>query len=118
MVDTWASTVFAEIDRCSATDRFERPSATRAMTWRSRVVSTESRSWVERGSAGGHPLCSRQQLGRIGDAVLEEVADATGPAGEEPEGVLRLEELREDQDPDGTAVHLADADGGLQPRCV
>jgi hypothetical protein len=48
IVATWASTVFTAIESRSATDRFERPSATSASTPRSRGVRTAKRSWVVR----------------------------------------------------------------------
>ena len=96
---------------------FVRPSAISPSTSRSRGVNVASGSRptpgeqlghdlrVEHRPAGGHPL---QRVGKIierADAILEEVADAASPVGEQIAGVGLLDVLREHEH--GRAWHLA-----------
>jgi hypothetical protein len=52
---------------------------------------------VERGAAVGDPLQRGGELGHVGDAVLEQVADAGRAALQQLRAVGRLDVLREDQ---------------------
>jgi hypothetical protein len=66
---------------------------------------------VERRSALGHPPHGLGEVVDVGDAVLEQVADALGALGQQLHGVLGLGVLREHDDADAR-VGLADAARG------
>ena len=95
----------------SAIPRFVRPSAIAASTSRSRGVSVVERIvgaardhelgddlGVERGPAAGDPPQGVHELADVDDPVLEEVADAARPVGEELGRVLPLDVLAQDED--------------------
>src|SRR6266540_1099890 len=48
---------------------------------------------VERGATGGHPAQRVEEVGHVGDAVLEEVPDPAGPHGQQVGGVALLDVL-------------------------
>ena len=92
----------------------ERPSAISASTSRSRSVRCSSGSSPCRrrptsspttaGSSTEPPCPTRltleDELGEVGDALLEQVADAVGAGREQLERVAGVDVLREDEDPD------------------
>ena len=55
---------------------------------------------VERGAAGGHPAQRVQEVGHLGDPVLEQVADAAGLDRQQFGGVALLDVLGQHQDGD------------------
>src|SRR5690606_8998070 len=55
---------------------------------------------VERRAAGADPAHGLQELGHVGDAVLQEVAEAGGVVGQQLAGVGLLDVLGEDEDAD------------------
>ena len=120
MLVTCFSTARSVTTSCSAIAAFERPSAISSSTSRSRGVSSadgivaalpadELRDdrRVERGAALADAPHRRDELVDVGDAVLEQVADALGALGEELERVGGLEVLREHEHA-GLRVLLAD----------
>ncbi len=92
---------------------FERPSAIRPSTSRSRGDSGASGIaaaaageqlghdlGIEGGAAGADPAHGVDELGHVGDPVLQQVADPGGVAGEQLGGVALLDVLAEDEDAD------------------
>ena len=108
MLVTCFSTARSVTTSRSAIAWFERPSAISSSTSRSRGVSSSSGSSraaaadelrddrrVERRAALGDAPHRGGELVDVGDAVLEQVADALGAVGEQLERVARLDVLRE-----------------------
>ena len=105
-------TALSVITRAAAISGLERPSAISASTSRSRWVSAVQRVRapahqelrdhlrVERGAARGHPAQRVEELGHVGDPVLEQVADAAGVRRQQVGGVPLLHVLRQHQDRD------------------
>ena len=90
---------------------FVRPSAIAASTSRSRGVSADERVvgavadhelgddlGIERRAAASDPPQRVHELADVADAVLEQVADAAGPVGEQLRRVLPLDVLAEHED--------------------
>ncbi len=113
MLRTWASMVLTL--RWSSADRarLERPWAMRVSTARSRSVSVSSGScsrWrddeaadqlgVDDHVAGGDAAYVAAERRQVGDPVLEQVADAAVELGHQPQGVVRLDVLRQEQQAD------------------
>jgi hypothetical protein len=101
------------------------PSAISASTSRSRAVSDSISAvrrlprqlgdhlGVEGGAAGGDPGQRLGELGGVGDAVLEQIADARGARGQQPGREPGLDVLGEEQHA-GAGVLPADVDRGPQ----
>ena len=124
---TCFSTVCSVTNSRSAIAWFERPSAIRASTSRSRSVRRSSglspcrrRPTSSPTTAGSRtePPCpdavdAGGELVEVGHALLEQVADAVGPGGEQFERVAGVDVLGEDEDSD-RGPSLADDLGRAQ----
>ena len=126
MLVTCFSTARSVTNIRSAIAWFERPSAISSSTSRSRGVS--SPDWVvlalasdelvddggvERRAALGDTADGGRELVDVGDAILEQVADALGALREQLQRVAGLDVLREDEHADAR-VALADLLGRAQ----
>ena len=101
------ATAFSVTNSAAAIAAFDRPSAISASTSRSRGVSRSTRLvaapghdrgdhlGVEDRAAGGDAAYAVDELGDVGDPVLEQVADRALAAGEQLAGVEVLDVLRE-----------------------
>ena len=121
---TCASTVRSEMKSRRPTASFERPSATRASTSRSRSERLVDRIGlappreqprddrrVDDRLARGQAPERLDEDGRVGDALLEEVAGALGALLEQPHREARLDVLREHEHRH-VGMALADSLGG------
>ena len=106
----------------------ERPSAIRARTSRSRALSWasgSSRRWAENSSCTrdgsttepplADPLQGLDELVDVGDPALEEVADLVA-AGQQLQGVLDLDERRQDEDAGGADARSRMVRAASAPR--
>src|SRR4051794_14367634 len=69
---------------------------------------------IDGGTARGHPTDRLAELAGVEDSVLEEVTDAAGAAGEQVEGVPRLDVVGQDEQAERSAVLGTQRLGGLQ----
>jgi hypothetical protein len=68
---------------------------------------------IDDGPACGHPLDGIEEFGEVGHSILEQVTDAPRGVAQEPDDVLCLDVLRQDQEPD-LGGSLADRDGSIE----
>ena len=110
---------------------FERPSAISASTSRSRSVRSSSgtrarrrpTSWATTSGSiteppRGDPPDRVGEVVEIVDPVLQQVADAAGPVGHEPQREGRLDVLRQDEDPDAVPCSARIACAARRPSSV
>ena len=127
MLAMWASTVLRAIPRRSPMAWFDRPSAIRARTARSRSVRSSSGTRARRPTstattAGsitepprGDPSDRVGEIVEVGDPVLEQIADAAGTIAHQAHGERGLDVLGQDEDADRRPVFRADRLGRTQP---
>ena len=124
MLVTCFSTVLSLTTSAAAMAEFDRPSAMAgehlALAGRERGERVAPAAageelgddlGVEGGAALAHPAHGGEELGDVGDAVLEEVAEAAGIDGEQLGGVALLDVLRQHEDADPRPAR-ADLEGG------
>ena len=116
MLAMCASTVLGARNNRSPMAWFERPSAIRARTSRSRSVRSSRGTCappadklgdhlgVDDRAALGDPPDGVGEVVEIVDPVLEQVADPTGAVAHQAQGEGRLDILREDEDADRRAM--------------